>query len=104
MINANRIDPVLRKGKAFDSFLKCVKQIITLDNHTSEELDSIRKLIVDFLLAFMEEYHCPMEIKMMIIINFHASSIIKSISTVLKKIYLNRKGNTIEKKLKTKRE
>ena len=103
MINANRIDPVLRKGKAFDSFLKCVKQIITLDNHTSEELDSIRKLIVDFLLAFMEEYHCPMEIKMMIIINFHASSIIKSISTVLKKIYLNRKGNTIEKKLKTRR-
>lgn len=87
MINANRMDPVLKKGKAFDSFLKCVKNLIISDDQNSEELDTIRKLLMDFFLAFMEEYRCPMEIKYMIIINFHASSIIKSISTVLKKIY-----------------
>ena len=88
MINANRMDPVLKKGKAFDSFLKCVKNLIISDDQNSEELDSIRKMLMDFFLAFMEEYRCPMEIKNMIIINFHASSIIKSISVVLKKIYL----------------
>ena len=86
IISANRMDPVLKKGKALDSFLKCVKGIITCDDQNCEELDKIRKLLMDFFLAFMEENHCPMEIKLMIIINFHASSIIKSIATILKKI------------------
>ena len=86
IISANRMDPVLKKGKALDSFLKCVKGIIVCDDQNCEELDKIRKLLMDFFLAFMEENHCPMEIKFMIIINFHASNIIKSIATILKKI------------------
>ena len=52
MINANRMDPVLKKGKAFDSFLKCVKNLIISDDQNSEELDSIRKMLMDFFLAF----------------------------------------------------
>ena len=111
MVNANRMDPVLKKGKALDSFLKCVKSIITCDDQNSEDLDNIRKLLMDFFLAFMEENHCPMEIKLMIIINFHASSIIKSISTILKKIYIKRKmeednlykNETKEEKMKRRR-
>jgi hypothetical protein len=46
---------------------------------------------MEFFLAFMEEYHCPIEIKLMIIINFHASQIIKSISKILKNIYVSKK-------------
>ena len=85
--NANRMDPVLKKGKAFESFLKCVRNLITHDDTNSIEFNRIRKILMDFFLAFMEEYHCPIEIKLMIIINFHASQFIKSISKILKNIY-----------------
>ena len=52
---------------------------------------------MDFLLAFMEEYQCPIEIKLMIIVNFHASQIIRSISQILKNIYISKKNiNTKE--------
>ena len=88
IINANRMDPVLQKGKAFESFLRCVRTLIIKEDHYCEELNKIRKLLMDFFLAFMEEYHCAIEIKIMIIINFHACDIIKSIARILKKMYL----------------
>ena len=47
---------------------------------------------MDFFLAFMEEYHCPIEIKLMINLYFHASQIIKSISNILKNIYASKKS------------
>lgn len=89
LINVNRMDPVLKKGKAFESFLRCVKNLVTCDEQYSEEIDMIKKLLMDFFLAFIEEYRCPMEIKRMIIINFHASNIVKSVSSVLKKVGKN---------------
>ena len=92
LINANRMDPVLKKGKAFESFLKCVRNLITQDCSNLTQFNRIRKILMDFFLAFMEEYHCPIEIKLMIIINFHASQIIKSISKILKNIYISKKN------------
>ena len=92
LINANRMDPVLKKGKAFESFLKCVRNLITQDCNNLTKFNRIRKILMDFFLAFMEEYHCPIEIKLMIIINFHASQIIKSISKILKNIYASKKN------------
>ena len=91
LINANRMDPVLKKGKAFESFLKCVRNLIIQDGSNLTQFNKIRKILMDFFLAFMEEYHCPIEIKLMIIINFHASQIIKSISKILKNIYISKK-------------
>ena len=92
LINANRMDPVLKKGKAFESFLKCVRNLITQDCNNLTKFNRIRKILMDFFLAFMEEYHCPIEIKLMIIINFHASQIIKSSSKILKNIYASKKN------------
>ena len=92
LINANRMDPVLKKGKAFESFLKCVRNLIIQDCSNLTQFNKIRKILMDFFLAFMEEYHCPIEIKLMIIINFHASQIIKSISKILKNIYMSKKN------------
>ena len=92
LINTDRMDPVLQKGKAFESFLKCVRNLITTDCKNLTNFNKIRKILMDFLLAFMEEYQCPMEIKLMIIINFHASQIISSISQILKNIYKSKKG------------
>ena len=91
LINADRMDPVLQKGKAFESFLKCVRNLITTDCKNLSHFNKIRKILMDFLLAFMEEYQCPIEIKLMIIVNFHASQIIRSISQILKNIYLSKK-------------
>ena len=92
LINVNRMDPVLKKGKAFETFLKCVRNLITQDCSNLTQFNRIRKILMDFFLAFMEEYHCPIEIKLMIIINFHASQIIKSISKILKNMYLSKKN------------
>ena len=97
LINADRMDPVLQKGKAFESFLKCVRNLITTDCKNLSNFNKIRKILMDFLLAFMEEYQCPIEIKLMIIVNFHASQIIRSISQILKNIYISKKNiNTKE--------
>ena len=97
LINADRMDPVLQKGKAFESFLKCVRNLITTDCTNLSNFNKIRKILMDFLLAFMEEYQCPIEIKLMIIVNFHASQIIRSISQILKNIYISKKNiNTKE--------
>ena len=92
LINHDRMDPVLQKGKAFESFLKCVRNLITKDCKNLSNFNKIRKILMDFLLAFMEEYQCPIEIKLMIIVNFHSSQIIRSIAQILKNIYISRKG------------
>ena len=93
IINADRMDPVLQKGKAFESFLKCVRNLISIDCKNLSNFNKIKKILMDFLLAFMEEYQCPMEIKLMIIRNFHASQIIRSISQILKNIYISKKNS-----------
>ena len=92
LINANRMDPVLKKGKAFESFLECVKNLIIIECNNLTNFNKIRKILMDFFLAFMEEYHCPIEIKLMINLYFHASQIIKSISNILKNIYISKKS------------
>ena len=96
LINIERIDPVLQKGKAFESFLKCVRNLITIDSESLSNFNKIRKILMDFLLAFMEEYQCPKEIKLMIIINFNVSQIIRSISKLLKNIYISKKNINIK--------
>lgn len=87
MLEANRFDPVLKKGKAFEFFLHSVKGLVISGGQCSKELEGIRKLLLDFFLAFMEESHCPMQIKNMIISNFQASNIIDCIAVMLKKMY-----------------
>ena len=48
LINANSIDPVLKKGKAFESFLKCVRNLITQDCSNLTRFNEIRKILMDF--------------------------------------------------------
>ena len=85
------------EGKALEQFLKCIREIILSDEQNSKEIDNIRKMLMDFLLAFMEEKNCPIEIKSMINIYFDASSLIKSIVILLKKIYVKLNKKTIIK-------
>ena len=87
------------EGKALEQFLKTIRDIILSDEHNSKEIDNIRKMLMDFLLAFMEEKNCPSEIKSMINIYFDASSLINSIVILLKKIYVKLKKKTLAKTL-----
>ena len=63
----NDEDPILyENGKALKSFLNNIKALMFNDFSDSETIFSIRKNLMEFLLAFIEEYNCPKEIKQMI--------------------------------------
>ena len=80
--------PTYEKGKALRIFLNNIKGIMFDDVADSDTIFNVRKDLMDFLLAFMEEYNCPREIKNQIMSCYHPSMIIKSICNVLKKYYL----------------
>lgn len=94
-------------GKALRTFLAHIKGLMFDDVSESETIFSIRKYLMAFLLAFMEEYNCPMQIKNMIMSYYHPSMLIKSISNVLKRYYLSQvnisKNKSVEKSFKRKR-
>ena len=93
----NGEDPILyENGKALKSFLKNIKVVIFNDYSDSETIFSIRKNLMEFILAFIEEYNCPKEIKVMIMNSYHPSSIIKSICVVMKKYYITQRENKLD--------
>lgn len=93
----NDEDPILyENGKALKSFLNNIKALMFNDFSDSETIFSIRKNLMEFLLAFIEEYNCPKEIKQMIMSSYHPSSIIKSICIVMKKYYITMMENKNE--------
>ena len=75
-------------GKALKTFLNNIKSLMFDDFSDSDVIFSVRKDLMDFVLAFMEEYNCPKNIKNLIMSCYHPSMIIKSICNVLKKFYL----------------
>ena len=77
------------QGEALRIFLVNIKGILFNNEIDSDILFCIRKDLMEFLLAFLEEYNCPRKIKNLIMSYYHPSLIIKSICDVLKKFYLN---------------
>ena len=85
----NDKDPIMfENGKALRSFLNNLKELMFNDDSDSETIFSIRKSLVEFLLAFLEEYNCPREIKEIIMSTYHPSHFIRSILIVMKKYYI----------------
>jgi hypothetical protein len=74
---------------ALPLFLTNITKILFNDSCSNETIINVRKEIVNFLLAFMEENSCPKEIVDLIMSSFLPQSILKSICATLKKYYLH---------------
>ena len=87
-LNINEIQ-YYENGKALKSFLNNIKNIMLDENSEDNTIFSVRKDLMNFILAFIEEYNCPKNIKNLIMSVYHPNLIIKSICNVLKKYYLS---------------
>jgi hypothetical protein len=74
---------------ALPLFLTNITKILFNDSCSNETIINVRKELVNFILAFMEEHSCPKEIVDLIMSSFLPQSILKSICATLKKYYLN---------------
>jgi hypothetical protein len=80
------------KLKALPVFLSNIKNIIFNDISTSQLIFNVKNELANFILAFLEEKNCPMQIKLVIISHFHPQSVLTTIAKTLKKLYIKLSG------------
>ena len=78
-------------------FLMSIKTILFRDSPEIKIIYNIRKDLIDFLLAFLEEQNCSNKIKRTIITSYTIKDIVISICSTLKKIYIKCKEGNEEK-------
>jgi len=79
-------------------FLDEIKKVLFKDNCDSDIVYQVRKNLINFLLAFLEENSCPLHIKTLIVNTYQTQDFITSIIKTLKKYYYKVKININENK------
>jgi hypothetical protein len=74
----------------FIQFLNSVKPLLLNDNNNSIVLLKIRKDVVDFMMAFLEEKSTPIKLVTIMSNVLHPNTIIETIINVMKKLYLKK--------------
>lgn len=78
----------------FINFLNSVKPVLLNDNNNSIVLLKIRKDVVDFMMAFLEEKSTPIKLVTIMSNVIHPNTIIETIINVMKKLYLKKGKNS----------
>jgi len=80
--------------RVLPSFLNNIKLILFRDVPNSNIIYNVRKELVNFLLAFLEEKACPNNIKYLIISTYYPKMILGSIVNTLKKYHIRKNLET----------
>ena len=87
--SANRDKSFINKEDEplFPIFLQFIKVILFRDESELETIYQVRKTLIDFLLAFLEEKNCPEYIQHIIVNSYNPQEFLYTITNTMKKYY-----------------
>jgi len=96
----NKGNAIYGKLCVLPQFLIFIQKLLFDDSSNSIMIYEVRKQMLEFYLAFLEDTNCPLHIKNMIIEQINLTKVISSLKNTMKKFYIKRVAEKIEHKKK----